>query len=476
MISPTPDRDLFTDADFIIVGSGCAGATAAWQLTAAGYRVLVVEEGKRFVPAGNDAYEAMQNWYRDGGAMTSIGPDPVPILQGKSLGGGSTINAGIQIPFPEWVWQEWVEQDRRWAERLPWNALMDATAQIDRDLQVASVPENLLGKNGGTLLRALGDKAHPIRRNTPGCKGSGQCLTGCPHDAKQSVDRNYLPRAAERGAIIYTDCKIDQIMIGRGGARGVKGRFGNGKKFIAEARKAVVLAASAIQTPWLLLRSGIKLKGNGFMCHPGAAMAGLFKEEIAGMPEATQSVESLHWCRENIKFESLGMPPAFKAARVPGAGRLLQQRLEKINHVALWGVACRAEARGRVRRGPFGPLLFYSPNETDKRRLLKGLSMMAEAMLQAGAQEVWPSVYGLPEVITDIDQARAIADASVAPGSFPMAATHLFCGVNTDDRFQAEGIRGLVVADSAFFPSNLGVNPMSAIMACAALVAQRWID
>jgi choline dehydrogenase-like flavoprotein len=130
MISPTPDRDLFTDADFIIVGSGCAGATAAWQLTAAGYRVLVVEEGKRFVPAGNDAYEAMQNWYRDGGAMTSIGPDPVPILQGKSLGGGSTINAGIQIPFPEWVWQEWVEQDRRWAERLPWNALMDATAQI----------------------------------------------------------------------------------------------------------------------------------------------------------------------------------------------------------------------------------------------------------------------------------------------------------------------------------------------------------
>lgn len=463
------------DADFVIVGSGCAGSTVARWLAAAGKSVIIVEEGAPPKPVLTDnALETMTTLYRDAGAFASVGNDPVPLLQGRCVGGGSYINCAIQIRFPEWVWKEWVAADKKWEQLLPWKVLMEANDILDKELHIAPTPPHLYGENGGTMLKAWREKAEPISRSTPGCKGSGKCMQGCPNNAKESTDRNYIPMAIANGARLYSSCKVEKVLIKNHRAIGVTGRFASGGKFTARAKQAVFLAASAVQTPWLLLKSGIKLQGNGFMCHPGAAMAGLFEKKIVGMPEATQSAQSTYWGKENIKFESLGMPRAFRAARVPGAGKLLQSRLEKLDNVALWGVACKAKARGKVMRGPFGPLVNYSPTDFDRKNILKGLSMMAEAMLEQGAKEVWPSVYGAPEVITTIQQAKAIADLKCGPGVVPMAATHLFCGVEVREKFQVNGIDGLVIADSSFFPSNIGVNPMTAIMTAATLVARSW--
>jgi choline dehydrogenase-like flavoprotein len=120
-------------------------------------------------------------------------------------------------------------------------------------------------------------------------------------------------------------------------------------------------------------------------------------------------------------------------------------------------------------------MVHYTPTTGDRKAMLKGLSILAEAMLDAGATEVWPAVYGAPETITSGAQARALADIAPKAGLFPMAATHLFCGVKVREKFQVEGIDGLVIADSSLFPSNIGVNPMLAIMSAATLVAESWI-
>lgn len=475
MLKDNSNTNITDEADFVIVGSGAAGAACARWLSAAGKSVIVIEEGAPPKPAGGDALEAMTMLFRDAGASATIGDDVIPLLQGKCVGGTTFINGAIQVPFPEHVWHDWVAQDKKWEQLLPWNALMNAQDRIYKELQVAPTPPELWGGNGGNLLKGLGDKAHPTLRNAPGCKGSGRCLQGCPNSAKQSVDVSLLPKAMTDGATIYSSCEVRKILLKGAKAVGVQGKFATGAILTAKAKVAVIMAASAIQTPWLLKKNGIKLEGNGFQCHPGVAVAGLFPEKVHGMPEATQSAESLHWLKERIKFESLGMPRAFRAARVPGSGKILQERLEKLDHVACWGVACKAEARGKVARGPFGPMVFYTPAAADRRVMLKGLSILAEAMLDAGATEIWPAVYGAPETITTAQQARAIAHMAPTPGLFPMAATHLFCGVRVREKFQVEGIEGLVVADSSLFPSNIGVNPMLSIVAAATLVAESWM-
>jgi hypothetical protein len=475
MLINNSDIHIDDEADFVIVGSGAAGSTCARYLAAAGKSVIVLEEGAPAKPAPGDALEAMTTLYRDAGASATVGEDVIPLIQGRCVGGTTVINGAIQVPFPEWIWKEWVANDPKWEKLLPWKELEAAREWMDKELHIAPTPPSLWGQNGGMLLKGLGDVAHPTRRNAPNCLGSGRCLQGCPTGAKQSMDISLLPKALADGARLYASCEAQKVIIKGRRAVGVQGRFKSGAKMVAHAKQAVIMAASAVQTPYLLMKSGITLKGNGFQCHPGVAMAGLFPQQIHGMPEATQSMESLHWCKDDFKFESLGMPRAFRAVRVPGIGPKLQERLAQLDHVAFWGVACRAEARGKVIKSPVGPLVKYSPTPKNRRVMLRGLSILAEAMLHAGAKEVWPAVYGFPETITTVEQARTLADVPPTAGLFPMAATHLFCGVQVRDRFQVLDVDGLVVADSSLFPSNTGVNPVSSITAVATLVTKAWI-
>jgi len=201
-------------------------------------------------------------------------------------------------------------------------------------------------------------------------------------------------------------------------------------------------------------------------------MAGLFPEPVAA--GATQSMESRAFVSEGLKFETLGMPAAFKRARVPGVGAKLGDRLAMLDRVMLWGVCVRAEATGAVLRGPWGPVVRFGLSTADRVRLLRGLAILAAGMLEAGASEVWPAIHGAAEVVWTRKDALELADLASRPGMVPMVATHLFGGVTVDDRFQAGSGPGIVIADSSLFPSNLGVNPMSAIMAVAALVARAW--
>ncbi|MBK8657717.1 MAG: GMC family oxidoreductase [Bacteroidetes bacterium] len=131
-------HDITDDADFVIVGSGPAGATCARWLSAAGKSVIIVEEGAPPQPViGEDALKTMTSLYRDAGAAASIGADPVPLLQGKCVGGGSYINCAIQIRFPEWVWHDWVKADKKWEKLLPFKELMEANDVLDKELHIA---------------------------------------------------------------------------------------------------------------------------------------------------------------------------------------------------------------------------------------------------------------------------------------------------------------------------------------------------
>ncbi|MCB9761376.1 MAG: GMC family oxidoreductase [Alphaproteobacteria bacterium] len=454
------DVDLYAEA--VVVGSGAGGATCARWLAAGGRRVVVVEEGPPPTP-GRDTLDALSRLYRDAGASTTLSREPMPLLQGRCVGGTTVVNGAIQVPLPRDVWAGWPEPFQRLA---PWERLEAARARMEEELSVRPTPSALWG--GGALMgRALAD-ARPIHRNAPGCVGHGRCYMGCPEGGKASADRALLPRAMDDGALVVARCRVAQVRITGGRARGVLGRFESGARLRVEA-PLVVLAAGAVHTPWLLRRSGVRGQGRGFMAHPGAGVAGLFPEPL---PQGgTQTWEYLAERARGWKLETMQSVGAFKAVKVPGVGARLAERLARLDAVAMWGVACRAEATGRVWPGP---VVRYSPTRRDRQVLLEGVSRAAEAMLEAGAVEVWPGVHGAPAVITTRDEARALATVAPERGVVPMVATHLFGGTRVGPRFEVAGIRGLVAADASIFPSNTGVNPMNSITAMATVVAEAW--
>jgi hypothetical protein len=350
-----------------------------------------------------------------------------------------------------------------------------ARERMEGELSVAKTARELWGTSGSALLQAMPGQAAPTWRGAPGCKGSGRCAQGCPHKAKASADVTLLPSAERSGARIYARCQVERVVLENGVATGILGRFDSGKRMQARARRAVIVAASAIQTPWLLLRSGVKDVGTGFMVQPTAVVAGLFHRPIDDVAGATQAMESHAFRAEGMELHSIRLPAALRAAHVPGVGAVLDERMAALDHVAVWSVTVRAEARGRVRRGPFGPVVNYAATTNDRRKLLHGMSILSEALLRAGALEVWPGVYGAPDTLTTLKQAVDLAQVKPRPGLTRLHATQFFGGVPVDDRFQAHGLSRLVIADSSLFPSNIGVKPMSTIMAVASLVAERWI-
>ncbi len=483
-------------ADFVIVGTGAGGATAARVLAAAGHDVLLLEEGAllRTPERPRELLDAMRLAFRDFATRTTNGTVPLPILQGRCVGGATAVNSGI-------IWRTPDDVRRDWKTRLGLRSLVDdavldrAFDIVEKELEVADTTTALLGGNGALMARAseaLGLPGKAITRNASRCKGTGECMQGCPGEARQSMDVSYIPRAMRDGARLHTGARVDRVEMEFGRAMGVRGtvvdpatRAEVGKLRVA-ARRAVIVSASAIQTPVILRRSGIKGRvGDGFMAHPGCAVVGRFEDPVGMRYGGTQAYEVPLRARR-MKLESLSMPPEMLAARLPGVGREWQERCAEMDHYAQWAVQVRMEATGRVRPTLFGggsdASISYRPTDRDVATIHEGVVLLCEMMFAAGATEVLPGVAGFTTSITDPKEIDALAAMKPRLSQFTMVASHLFgtAGASADPGqgvvdadLRVHGTTGLYVMDASVLPTNMGVNPQHTIMGVCFTAAER---
>jgi len=484
-------------ADVVIVGSGAAGATAAHVLTAAGLDVVILEEGPH-VPTEDlrsDMYTTTKRVWRDMGLQAARGRAFTPVLQGCCVGGTTAINGAIIHRVPEEIRRLWCVEHGA-GELLRESELARVYDELDRELSVGPAPEDVLGENSKRMragVEALRLRGNTIRRNVDGCRGSAHCHQGCPTARRQSMNNSFVPRAIEAGATLYSTCKAEQIVEKGGRAIGVIGRFFDrltrrtGPRISVAARRAVIVAASAIQTPLLLAASRIGkasgLVGRRLQAHPGTAVVGVFDDPVRMWFGATQGYESTHYWDERMKFESIALPLEYVATRVPGLGSDLVQQLAAYGNLAIFGVQIRARALGRVRRGALGRAsIEYDITDEDVRSLKLGIKRLTQMMFAAGAREVFPGVHGLPDRIQSADEIRDISQLPDDPRHFHCIAAHLFgtakmgptaaTGV-VGPTLESHELRRLYVMDSSVFPTNMGVNPQHTICAVSWLASER---
>ncbi|MBX3181433.1 MAG: GMC family oxidoreductase [Polyangiaceae bacterium] len=493
------ERALVEDsADVIVIGSGAAGATSARVLSAAGLEVIVLEEGSVLSAPRSDMYTSFKHHWRDMGLQAAEGRAFTPLLQGRVVGGTTVMNGAIIHRLPEPIYDGWAAEHavNRSFSYAELERVFDA---LDRELMVGPAPDAVFGENNRLMqlgVERIGATGNRIQRSVSGCRGSAHCNQGCPTRRKQSMDVSFIPRALEAGARLYYQCRAERVRAKRSRAEAVEGRFvdpvtrARGPRFRFHARRAIVVCASAIQTPGLLAASGVgrrsRLLGERLQAHPGTGVVGVFDAPVKMSFGATQGYESKHFWHERMKFEAVGMPLEFAAARLPGIGPALMQELASFDHLAIWGVQIRAEAQGQVRRGLFGGTsVHYDLTDADVERLKLGVSRLIQMMFAAGAREVLPGVHGLPERISSPDQAAPLAALPSDPRRFHCIAAHLFgtakLGLSphssvVDLQGQVHDSPGLYVMDSSIFPTNLGVNPQHSISALAWLLSERLAE
>jgi choline dehydrogenase-like flavoprotein len=487
-------HDVQDSFDYVVVGSGAAGAVAAHALAKAGWSVGIVEEGPwvRTREFGEGVYGAFTRMFRESGTQVVEGRSYVPVLQGRCVGGSTLMNSAIAHRTPEDVLDDWAKRFGL-GRAISARALEPHFDALERDLSVHAVSDEALGENNRLFLDQASAQGLPARRThryERDCLGSGRCFTGCPNGAKQGMNVSYVPWALALGARIYISCRVERVVIEGGRARGVVARTtGGGHRVTLHARRGVLVAASTVQTPNLLRRSGLRARaiGEHFQCHPGVGVAGVFDAPVHMDVGATQGAESTALRRtDRIKLETLSIPPELAAVRIPGIGRELMSRLGSFPHLAMWAVVVRSDAEGTVSAAWGGrDKLKLSLTRADVERARKGLALIARMMFEAGALEVWPGLFGVPSALKAVDDVRLIEESPADSRAYGFITTHLFGAarmgldargsvVGTD--FQVHQVSGLYVVDSSVFPTNLGVNPQHSIMAMSRLAATQMAE
>jgi len=494
------DRDFTEQADVVVVGSGPCGAVVCHELARLGRRVVLLEEGPPFVPADFDldGSLSMARTMREGGLRRTRGT-LISTMQPIALGGGSLVNSAICVRPPSFVFDRWAEgfelERTGCAELAPhFDAVGDFLGVSETPDEVAG-QRNLLFKQG---CDALGYSSQAMPRNVRGCRGSGECFTGCRSRAKQSVDISYIPAAIGCGARVLTSVQAQRVLWQGTRVRGVEGQVAEpftgrlSHRFRVNA-KVVVLAAGCMATPILLQKSGnlanrSRQVGRNLQFHPGVAAAGFFPEPIDPQFGATQGYQSLQFLREGFKLETLWAPASVIAVRMPGFGHELKERFAQLPRMAPWDAvvsAHRSVGTVKARFRGVDPILSWHLHPEDMKILTRALWVLAELFFAAGALKVMTGVRGVPDFVHDLREAEPLRSPAIRSTDLVLGGNHAFCTTRmhgdpkrgvVDEDGRCHDLDNLYVADTGIFPDCPSVNPMFTGMALAHRQAVRIAD
>jgi cholesterol oxidase len=269
------------DHDVIVIGSGFGGSVSALRLVEKGYDVGVLEAGPRFEDQGfaKTSWDSKRFFFAPKLGMYGIqrisALRDVIILSGAGVGGGSLVYANtLYEPLPAFY------TDKQWAHITDWKTeLAPYYDQAKRMLGVTTYPhfspaDKVMKQVADDM--GVGDTFHPtpvgvffgepgVEVDDPffggagprrtGCIDCGECMTGCRHNAKNTLTKNYLYLAEKAGAQVYPMTTVTSVEELPGGGYAIETRRTSNKKATRRfTARQVIFAASALGTAKLLHR------------------------------------------------------------------------------------------------------------------------------------------------------------------------------------------------------------------------------
>jgi choline dehydrogenase-like flavoprotein len=474
--------------DVVVVGSGAGGGIVAGELAERGRTVLLLETGPHRTAADFMRWEARANhelWWPPAFAEPARPQDPPLIMfRGRCVGGTTTINTKVALRPPQQDYDKWYAAAGLLGEGGEPFAPADLLPHIERVEQRLGVRERTDWQQCVRTVqpgfKALGADLEPVTSYTDAnCMRCGSCLQGCPTNAGKSTLNTYIhPPWAQGSLELRADCDVRRVVLEDRGdgleASGVRYVGPDGAPHTAAA-DVVVVAAGALASPSLLLRSGIRqaaggspsseLIGRHLGFHPARLVQGLFDE----IQDAHMVYPITSHCMKFQPDEAGGFvveastiqdPIGFATALCdehdrPLWGQPLVDALRKYRYFTGLLTMVNDENNGSVWVDETGRDRYTVDfNERERERNTRSLEFARQVLEAAGAKRVFHtgvlSTHVQGGCRMGSDPARSVVDA----------------------HGESHDVRRLFVGDGSVLPVTLSVNPSLTIMSLASRMAE----
>ena len=459
--------------DVVVVGSGAGGGVIAGELAQRARGVLLVECGPHLRAHDFTRFEAKAA--HDLFWPLRFAPLPsgelVTFLAGRCVGGTTTINTKVAFRAHERDVAKWHTASGLTSDGTTPFSVSDLAPYYDHVERVLGVRERAdWEKSVHTVVpgfRALGAELEPVNAYTdPNCTSCGSCIQGCPSNAGKSTMNTYIADALARGMLeLRADTTVERVVVEGGEATGVELVAATGERQTVRAR-AVVVAAGAVNTPQLLLRSGLENPaiGRHLGLHPVRLVYGLFDEpQDAHMVYPISAHCLKHQHDEDggfvIEASTIQDPIAFATTVGDEDGPFWGQRLvDAVRQFRHWNgflAMANDDNNSSVSLGEDGGeriAVDLQPAERD--RVDAALGFSRDVLEAAGAREVcWTGLVSTH------------AQGSCRMGDDPERSA-------VDRNGESHEVKRLFVGDGSLVPRTLSVNPSLTIMALATRLAE----
>ena len=478
-------------ADVCIVGSGAGGSVIAAELQAAGHQVVVLERAGYRNEADFRQLELVgaNELYLHGGLFWSD-DGSIGLLAGSTLGGGTVINSMVCLRPPAEIRAEWAALGLEGIDGAAFDAHLDAVARR-LNVNTEATKPNRTNVMMAEALEARGLSWEVLPRNaSPDDDPAfcGYCNAGCQQGCKQSALKTYLQDASDAGARVVVDCVVDKVLVEGGRASGVaaRARAANGELVDLHVEApVVVVAAGGIESPAVLLRSGVggPAAGSFLRLHPTYFVGGVYDEVVNAWDGQFQALASFDFTQavegSGFLVESVNVSLPFWAGALPFRdGETHKQRMLSLRNVASWHAVTHDHGAGRVLLGGDGePAVHWQLDDVVDRQLAARLHVELARLHHArGAEEIltfhwddhtWRRGDDFEAYIERLEQASYERTAysahqmgSCRMGSDPATSV-------ADGNGELHDVKGVWIGDASALPTAPGVNPMLTVMAVA---------
>ncbi|AMM19679.1 ribonuclease BN [Frondihabitans sp. PAMC 28766] len=495
--------------DVVVVGTGAGGAPLLATLAARGLTVVALEAGPNFDPQQYtpDENQAVAiNWMderlSDGETPTAFGSNN----SGKGVG-GATLHWGAFTPRPDprdlalksttGKGEDWPighAEITGYIERVeqfvgvsgpadyPWDPtrqyLMPPVARnASSDMMIRGCEALGITATDGPAAVLTLDRQQEHHGLRPACANCGACHQGCRSGAKVSMDTTYLPLAVANGAEIRPDSTvhgIEQDATGRVSAvvytrDGVEHR---------QRTAALVLAAGGVETPRLLLHTGLANSsgqvGRNYMAHGATQVWGRFDEEMRSHRGYPSSIITEDFLRPSdadfaggYLIQSLGVVPlTLSTTMVRGGGLWGRSLVDAMdNYRYLSGVGINGECLPRDENR------LTLSDELDEFGIPK-----ARIAFSQGPNEQAMDEHAIRTMTSIVEAAGATSTIVLARTAHTIGTARMGTSADTavvDPDGRSFDVPNLWIADNSVFPTSVPANPALLIMALGLRTAER---